>query len=141
GRYADRRPASGTPTAGCRGRRAPRGPLGRTGRHSRTASRGWAIRIIARAWPVPPAHHVPLTEDLQNAVAARTSTEAGCLQFPKAGARRVRRPFLWLAAGRAHGLAHPGDDRGVVRVAEDRRAGDEGIRARGGDLADVVGLD
>src|SRR5688500_13005628 len=37
--------------------------------------------------------------------------------------------------------AHLRDDGGVVGCVEDRRAGDEGVGAGGGDLGDVVGLD
>ena len=44
------------------------------------------------------------------------------------------------AGGRDFG-AHLSDDGGVVRRVEDGRAGDEGVGARRGDAADVVGLD
>lgn len=45
------------------------------------------------------------------------------------------------AAGGSHFGAHRRDDGGVIRRAEDRRAGDEGIGTGSRDAADVVGLD
>src|SRR5213595_1974306 len=38
-------------------------------------------------------------------------------------------------------LAHRPDDLGVIGLAEDRAARDEGVGAGGGDARDVVGLD
>lgn len=62
-------------------------------------------------------------------------------RLPTPPARNELRQRCGSAAGGGHFGAHLRDDLGVIRRVEDRRAGDEGVGARGGDGADVVGLD